>query len=143
MFGALKNISRTLLAILQTRLSLLGNELQAQKVLLLQLSGLLLAMLFCAGLAVLSGLGMVVSIWWEQRVLVLGVSATVLTAFALGCYFRLQSLLNPAEALFGASLAALQDDMTQLRAMAQTGKDTSGQKQRGETSEQAVTGTSS
>lgn len=128
MFGALKNISRTLLAILQTRLSLLGNELQAQKILLLQLLGLLLAMLFFSGLAVLSGLGMVVAIWWEQRVLVLGVSVTVFIAVALGCYFRLQSLLNPAEALFGASLAALQDDLTQLRTMTQTGKNASGQK---------------
>lgn len=128
MFGALKNISRTLLAILQTRLSLLGNELQAQKILLLQLLGLLLAMLFFSGLAVLSGLGMVVAIWWEQRVLVLGVSVTVFIAVALGCYFRLQSLLNPAEALFGASLAALQDDLTQLRTMTQTSKNASGQK---------------
>ena len=128
MFGALKNISRTLLAILQTRLSLLANELQAQKILLLQLLGLLLAMLFFSGLAVLSGLGMVVAVWWEQRVLVLGVSVTVFIAVALGCYFRLQSLLNPAEALFGASLAALQDDLTQLRAMTQTGKNASGQK---------------
>lgn len=128
MFGALKNISRTLLAILQTRLSLLGNELQAQKILLLQLLGLLLAMLFFSGLAVLSGLGMVVAVWWEQRVLVLGVSVTVFIAVALGCYFRLQSLLNPAEALFGASLAALQDDLTQLRTMTQTGKNASGQK---------------
>lgn len=128
MFGALKNISRTLLAILQTRLSLLGNELQAQKILLLQLLGLLLAMLFFSGLAVLSGLGMMVAVWWEQRVLVLGVSVTVFIAVALGCYFRLQSLLNPAEALFGASLAALQDDLTQLRTMTQTGKNASGQK---------------
>lgn len=128
MFGALKNISRTLLAILQTRLSLLGNELQAQKILLLQLLGLLLAMLFFSGLAVLSGLGMVVAVWWEQRVLVLGVSVTVFIAVALGCYFRLQSLLNPAEALFGASLAALQDDLTQLRTMTQTSKNASGQK---------------
>ena len=128
MFGALKNISRTLLAILQTRLSLLGNELQVQKILLLQLLGLFLAMLFCAGLAMLSGLGVLVFIWWEQRVLVLGVSVTVFTAVALGCYFRLQSLLNPAEALFGASLAALQDDLTQLRAMTETGKNASGQK---------------
>ena len=128
MFGALKNISRTLLAILQTRLSLLGNELQAQKILLLQLLGLLLAMLFFSGLAVLSGLGMMVAVWWEQRVLVLGVSVTVFIAVALGCYFRLQSLLNPAEALFGASLAALQDDLTQLRTMTQTSKNASGQK---------------
>ena len=128
MFGALKNISGTLLAIFQTRLSLLGNELQAQKILLMQLLVLLLAMLFCSGLAVLSGLGLVVSLWWEQRVLVLGVSVTVFVAVALGCYLRLQSLLNPGEALFGTSLAALQDDLTQLRAMTQTGKDAAAQK---------------
>lgn len=120
MLNSLKNLSVTLLAILQTRLALLGNELQVQKILLVQLLGLLLALVFCAGLAVLLGLGLVVSVWWEHRVLVLGMSVLVFSTAALACYLRLQRLLNPVDAVFGASLAALAEDVALLRAVAQT-----------------------
>lgn len=130
MLSSLKNLSGTLLAIAQTRLSLLGNELQAQKILLVQLAGLFLVVLFCTGLAVLSGIGLVVSVWWEQRVLVLAVLAAVFMAVAVGCYLRLKKLLNPAEEIFGASLAALQDDLAALRAAAPTNQTSSGQDQR-------------
>lgn len=119
MLSSLKNLSATLLAIAQTRLSLLGNELQVQKILLVQMLGLLLAMMFCAGLTILFGLGLVVSVWWEQRVLVLGMVTVVLGVVAAGCYLRLQSLLSPAHAVFDASLEALKDDMTLLRTAAQ------------------------
>ena len=119
MLSSLKNLSATLLAIAQTRLSLLGNELEVQKILLVQMLGLLLAMMFCAGLTILFGLGLVVSVWWEQRVLVLGMVTVVLGVVAAGCYLRLQSLLSPAHAVFDASLEALKDDMTLLRTAAQ------------------------
>lgn len=131
MLSSLKNLSVTLLAIAQTRLSLLGNELQAQKILLIQLLSLLLALMFCAGLAILLGLGLVVSVWWEQRVLVLGLSAIIFLALALFCFLRLQSLLNPAEVAFDASLAALKDDMAMLRAATQNSKPLADQKQTG------------
>ena len=131
MLSSLKNLSVTLLAIAQTRLSLLGNELQAQKILLVQLLGLLLALMFCTGLAILLGLGLVVSVWWEQRVLVLGLSAVIFVALALFCFLRLQSLLNPAEAAFDASLAALKDDMVMLRAATQSSEPLADQKQTG------------
>ncbi len=131
MLSSLKNLSVTLLAIAQTRLSLLGNELQAQKILLVQLLGLLLALMFCAGLAILLGLGLVVSVWWEQRVLVLGLSAVIFVALAIFCFLRLQSLLNPAEAAFDASLAALKDDMAMLRAATQSSEPLADQKQTG------------
>ena len=110
-------------------------ELQAQKILLVQLLGLLLALMFCAGLAILLGLGLAVSVWWELRVLVLGLSAVVFLALALFCFQRLQSLLNPAEAAFDASLAALKDDMAMLRAAAQNSKPPADQKQKRSTGE--------
>jgi uncharacterized membrane protein YqjE len=135
MLSSLKNLSVTLLAIAQTRLGLLGNELQAQKILLVQLLGLLLALTFCAGLAILLGLGLVVSVWWEQRVLVLGLSAVIFVALALFCFLRLQSLLNPAETAFDASLAALKDDMAMLRAATQNSQPPADQKQTGSAGE--------
>ena len=122
MLTSLKNLSATLLAIAQTRLSLLGNELQVQKILLVQMLSLLLAMMLCAGLAMLFGLGLMVSVWWEQRVLVLGMVTVVFGVVAMACYLRLQRLLSPAHAVFGASLEALRDDMTLLRTAAQNSK---------------------
>ena len=135
MLSSLKNLSVTLLAMAQTRLSLLGNELQVQKILLAQLLGQLLALMFCAGLAILLGLGLAISVWWEQRVLVLGLSAFIFLALALFCLLRLQSLLNPPEAAFDASLAALKDDMAMLRAATQNSKPLADQKQMGSAGE--------
>ena len=83
---------------------------------------LLLVMMFSAGLAMLFGLGLMVSVWWEQRVLVLGMVTVVFGVVAMACYLRLQRLLSPAHAVFGASLEALRDDMTLLRTAAQNSK---------------------
>ena len=120
MIDALKNTAATLLGVVQTRLSLLGNELEAQKIMLGQLLALWLGVLFCAGLAILLLVGLVVSVWWEQRVWVLGVSVIVFFALTAWCFVRLKALLDPEEPMFGSSLAALQDDLAQLRAAAGT-----------------------
>lgn len=116
MLNVLKNIAGTLLAALQTRLALLGNELQAQKLMLAQQLWLGLAMVFCLGLSVLLALALVLALWWEQRVLVLSVSAAVFFALAWWCYAALRRMLSPDEAVFSASLAALAQDLQQLRA---------------------------
>ncbi len=118
MLNALKNIVGTLLATLQTRLALLGNELQAQKLILVQQLGLGLAMVFCLGLSVLLALALVLAVWWEQRVLVLSLSTAVFLAIALWCYAALRRTLSPDEAIFSASLTALEQDLQQLRAAA-------------------------
>ena len=118
MLNALKNIAGTLLAALQTRLALLGNELQAQKLMLAQQLAFGLAMVFCLGLGVLLGLALLMAVWWEQRVLILGASTAVFFVLALWCYAALRRTLSPNEAVFGASMAALAQDLEQLRAAA-------------------------
>lgn len=135
MLSSLKNLSVTLLAMAQTRLGLLGNELQVQKILLVQLLGLLLALMLSAGLAIVLGLGLAVAVWWEQRVLVLGLSAVIFVAVALFCFLRLQRVLNPAEAAFDASLAALKDDMAMLRAATHNNQTVAGHKPTGSADE--------
>ena len=128
MLSSLQNLAGTLLATLQTRLGLLANELQEQKLLLFQLLGLGVGLLFCAGLTLLLGLGLVLSVWWEQRVWVLGVSTAVFFTTALSCYLGLKRLLTAQDPLFGASLAALQDDVAMLRAAASQGRAHAGQR---------------
>ena len=121
MLNAIKNIAGTLLATLQTRLALLGNELQVQKLVLAQQMALGLAMVFCVGLGVLVSLALLLVMWWEQRVLILSVSTAVFFLLAWWCYAALRRTLSPNEAVFGGSLAALAQDLEQLRAAAGQG----------------------
>lgn len=118
MLSTLKNIATTLLVILQTRLELLGNELQVQKLVLARQLGLALALVFCVGLSVPLGIALAVATWWDQRVLVLGISCSVTVLIALWCYALLHRTLRTTEAVFASSLAALKDDMASLRASA-------------------------
>ncbi len=118
MLSTLKNIATTLLVILQTRLELLGNELQVQKLVLARQLGLALALVFCVGLSVPLAIALAVATWWDQRVLVLGISTALVVVVAIWCYALLRNTLRSTEVVFAASLAALKDDMASLRASA-------------------------
>ena len=121
MLNAIKNIAGTLLATLQTRLALLGNELQVQKLVLAQQLALGLAVVFCLGLGVLLSLALLLVVWWEQRVLILSVSTAVFFLLAWWCYAALRRAFSPDEAVFGGTLAALAQDLEQLRGAAGQG----------------------
>lgn len=122
MLDKLKDMAATLLATLQTRLLLLSNEVQAQKLMLARQLVLVLALVFCLALGVLLAVALVLSVWWEQRVAVLGVSVVVFFLLALGCFAALRRTLTESDALFGASVAALQDDLQLLRTATRRGK---------------------
>jgi uncharacterized membrane protein YqjE len=114
--GALKNIAVTLLSTLQTRLALLGNEVQMEKRLIAQQLGLGLALVFCLGLGVLLAVALAVQLWWEYRVAVLGVSTALFLALAAYFYAALRRTLTAKDELFSATLAELQEDLRQLKA---------------------------
>jgi uncharacterized membrane protein YqjE len=114
--GALKNMAVTLLSVLQTRLALLGNEVQMEKRLMAQQLALGLALVFCLGLGVLLGVALAVHLWWEYRVAVLGVSTAFFVALAAYFYAALRSSLTAKDELFSATLAELQEDLRQLKA---------------------------
>ncbi len=121
-FGALKNIAATLLGTLQTRLALLGNEVQIEKRLILQQLALGLALVFCMGVSLLLAVGLAVHVWWEQRVWVLAGSTALFLALAVYFYMAIRRTLSSSEDIFAASLAELQEDLRQLKAA--TGHDT-------------------
>lgn len=114
--GALKNIAVTLLSTLQTRLALLVNEVQMEKRRMVQQLGLLLTLVFCLGVGVLLAVALVVQLWWDHRVAVLGVSTAVFLALAACLYAALRRALTVKDALFSATLAELQEDLRQLTA---------------------------
>ena len=114
--GALKNIAVTLLSTLQTRLALLGNEVQIEKRLIAQQLALGLALVFCLGLSVLLAVALAVLLWWDQRLVVLGVSAALFVALAAYFYAALRRTLTAKDELFSATLAELQEDLRQLKA---------------------------
>ena len=100
-----------------TRLALLANEVQLEEQRLLRMlwSGLLALMFLGLGLVLF--LVLVLSVWWEQRLVllsVLGAGCGILAGFF---YLRLRRSLTLAEPVFSSSLAQLQEDIEQLKAV--------------------------
>ena len=121
-FASLKQLAATLLAIGQTRLELLGNELEIQKLRVLRMLVLAQIMLFCAAMALLLVLLLAALVWWEQRLLVLAVFSSAFIAIAAICYRGLMQLVNTPEPVFSATLAELRQDVEQLKAAASHAK---------------------
>jgi uncharacterized membrane protein YqjE len=116
LFATLKNIPVTLLSIGQTRLELLANEVEAQKLTLLRMLLLAQSMMFCATVGVLLAVALVTLLLWEQRSVMVAVSAAVFVLAAALFYRALMRLVNAPEPAFAATLAELKEDMRQLRA---------------------------
>ncbi len=118
-FAALRDIAATLLESGQTRLSLLGNEIEVQKRRALRELLLAQALLFCLMLGVLLGVALLTALFWEQRLLVLGALTVLFLGLAAGLFARLQRMKVEAEPVFAGSLAELREDLRQLRAASQ------------------------
>lgn len=113
--AALKNIAATLLDSVQTRLALLVNEIQAEKRQALQQLWCALALLFCLGLGLLLAVTLAVLLWWDQRILVLGLFSVLFLGLAGYFYAALRRNDAASAPLFAASLAELQEDLRQLK----------------------------
>jgi uncharacterized membrane protein YqjE len=115
LFGSVKALTATLLAIAQTRLELLSTELQEEWVWLSAMLVWTLVTLFCAGVGVgLATLFVVFALWDTHRLLALGIPAIL---FLLGAVLAWLVVIGKARAkprLFAASLAELSKDRKQL-----------------------------
>jgi uncharacterized membrane protein YqjE len=115
-WSAARDKAATLLAIGQTRLDLLSNELEVARITIMRQLILAQALLFCVGLgAVLTVMGLVV-LFWEQRLVVVALAAALVWGVALYVYFAIQHSNRHAAPLFNASMAELQEDLRQLKA---------------------------
>lgn len=116
LFAAMRNIVATLLAGGKTRLELLSNEFEEEKLRTIRLLLLAQGMVFCLGVGVLLAAALLTAVFWDNRLLVLGMSAGGF--LLLGAIFYLlfkQSTQRPDRA-FAVSIAELQEDLRQLKA---------------------------
>ena len=111
----LKSRAVTLLGIGQTRLELLGNELEVGRVTAMRQLMLALALLFCLGLGLVLAVVALTLLFWEQRLVVVSLAAALVWALAVYFYLAMGRLARKTEPLFAASLAELQEDLRQLR----------------------------
>ena len=117
LMGSVKRLASTLASIVSTRLELLANELQEERLRLTQMLLLCALALFCFGLGVLLLTALIVALFWDDhRFAVLG--ALTVLYFALGAIsaMLLRGKAQAKSGLFSASLAELGKDKERLRA---------------------------
>lgn len=116
LFAALKGIAATLLASGKTRLELLGNEIEEEKLRAMQLLLMAQGMVFCFGVGVILAVALISSLFWDNRLLVLGVFALLFLVAGGFFYSRFKNATQRPDRAFAASLAELQEDLRQLKA---------------------------
>ena len=112
---SLKRLTGTLLAIFQTRLELLSNEMEEERLRILQM--LLygsVALLFFGLTIMLLTVFLVVLFWESYRLLVLGGLTALFFVAGLLVWNALRRVAREKSKLFSSSLAALADDRDRL-----------------------------
>ena len=116
LFAALKDVAATLLAGGKTRLELLGNEIEEEKLRAMQLILVAQGMVFCFGVGTLLAVALLTALFWDNRLLVLAVSAALFLGFGGVFYSKFKRATHRPEHIFAASIAELQEDLRQLKA---------------------------
>nr|WP_228384623.1 phage holin family protein [Rhodocyclus gracilis] len=116
LLGSAHRLASTALASVRTRLELLGNELEEEKLRLIRVALLGQALMLCAGIAVVLGFAALATLYWEQRLLVLTAGALLFLVLAGLFYAAVQRALLRPQPMFASSLNELEEDIRQLKA---------------------------
>lgn len=112
---SIKRLLSTLASIVSTRLELLANELQEERLHLTQMLVLALFTLSCFGIGVLLLTAFIVVLFWdEHRLAALGTLSVVFFALGVLTAVLLRSKMEVKSKLFSVSLAELAKDREQL-----------------------------
>ena len=114
-FASLQNLSITLMAMLQTRVELLGNEVEVEKLRIMRMLLLTQALMFTATIAALLFVALLTLWLWESRLGVLGVFTAAFAVCAALAYRALMQMARRDESPFAASLGELREDLQRLR----------------------------
>lgn len=117
LFSALRGTAATLIATARTRVELVGNELEIERIRLVRSLILGISALFCFGLGILLLVGLVLVIHWESRIIVLSLFGAGFLA-AGGLLYAGMTRANRRRQAFAATIAELEEDLRQLRAAA-------------------------
>jgi uncharacterized membrane protein YqjE len=97
---ATRSSAATLLATGRTRLELLGNELQEEKLRAIRLAIASLLMVLCLVLAIILAVALLVVVYWDSRVSLLGGLSALFLAACVFLYLRAAALAQEREASF-------------------------------------------
>lgn len=118
LLGSAKRLAATLTSIVSTRLELLANELQEERLRLTQMLFFALCALFCFGMGLLLFTVFIVVLFWDDhRLAVLGVLSVIFFASGSLAALLLRGKAREKSRLFSASLAELARDREQLGAV--------------------------
>ena len=112
---SIKRLLSTLTSIVSTRLELLANELQEERLHLTQMLVFALLTLLCFGIGVLLLAAFIVVLFWdEHRLAVLGMLSIIFFALSMLTAMLLRSKMEAKSKLFSVSLAELAKDREHL-----------------------------
>lgn len=115
LMGSVRQLLSTLTSVVSTRLELLANELQEERLHLTQMFLFVLFALFCFGMGLLLLTVFVVVLFWDDhRVAVLGVLCTLFFALGMVMTLLVRGKMQAKSKLFSASLAELAKDRQHL-----------------------------
>lgn len=115
LMGSVKRLLSTLTSIVSTRLELLANELQEERLRLTQMLLFASAALFCFGMGILLLTMFVVVLFWDDhRLAALGVLSALFFSLGTLMAMLLRSKAQAKSRLFSASLAELAKDHERL-----------------------------
>jgi uncharacterized membrane protein YqjE len=117
LLSALRGIAATLLASAKTRLELLSNEIELGKLHAAELTLVAFEMALCFGIGVILTVALLVVLFWEHRLAVLAGFALVFLALGGVLLARFKRLSRRPERVFDASVAELEQDIKELRAL--------------------------
>lgn len=116
LMGSVKRLAGSLITILSTRLELLANELQEERMRLTQMLLFALIALFCLGTGLMLLNAFIVALFWDDhRLLALGLLSGVYLVVGAAVAMVVRAKAHAGSKLFAASLAELEKDRQALR----------------------------
>jgi uncharacterized membrane protein YqjE len=112
---SLRNLGKTFLAVLQTRLEIFASEIDEQGALLARIAVLAAVAALCLGLAVILVVLFVAVLFWDtNRLLAIGAMAGIFAAAGIIAGLMLRSAIARRPKLLAATLAELRKDKSKL-----------------------------
>jgi uncharacterized membrane protein YqjE len=115
LLDSLRNLAKTFVALLQTRLEIFASELDEERARLARTVVLAVVGAFCLGLATVLLVLLIVVIFWDtNRLLAIGVIAVLFALGALAALIALRSTVRQRPRFLAATLAELGKDEKEL-----------------------------
>jgi len=115
LLDSLRNLARTFLAVVQTRIEIFASEIDEERTRLARIALLAAAAAFCLGLAVILLVFFLVVLFWDtDRLLAIGVLAGVLAVGGIAACLGLRTAISKRPKFLSATLAELRKDGTRL-----------------------------